>query len=136
MNTSDQLDRRMAVSPPSLCPPPEPYSYGIKVGTTLHLSGQVALDPSGVIVGSTVGEQAEQVWENILAVLEEAGGSAVDIVKVLYYLADIRDFDQEMVVRRRVFEGLVLPAVTGIQVAALGLPGLLLEVDVTAELAQ
>jgi enamine deaminase RidA (YjgF/YER057c/UK114 family) len=89
-----------------------------------------------VIVGSTVGEQAEKVWENILVVLEEAGGSAVDIVKVLYYLADIRDFDQEMVVRRRVFEGLVLPAVTGIQVAALGLPGLLLEVDVTAELAQ
>jgi len=136
MDTSQEQDRRVAISPPSLCAPPEPYSYGIKVGRTLHLAGQVALDPSGAIVGSTVGEQAEQVWENILAVLEEAGGGAADIVKVLYYLADIRDFEQEMVVRRRVFDGLVLPAVTGIQVAALGLPGLLLEVDVTAELSQ
>jgi len=136
MSDSGETDCREVIHPPELCPPPEPYSYAIKTGKTIYLAGQVALDSSGTIVGNTVTEQAEQVWSNILAVLREAGATAANIVKVVYYLADIRELDQEMVVRSRIFDGIALPAVTAVQVASLGLPGLVMEVDVTAELAE
>ncbi len=121
-----------AIDVPALGPPPEPYSYAVRAGNTLYLAGQVALDDAGRIVGETTREQARKVWENIGAVLEAAGASLADVVKVTYYLADIREIADEIEVRREVFAGRVLPAVTAVQAAALGLPGLRMEVDVVA----
>lgn len=117
---------------PGLCLPPEPYSYAVRAGDTLYLAGQVALDDSGDVVGSTVAEQARQVWGNIERVLRAAGSSTDDIVKVTYYMRDIRELAEEIDIRREVFAGRPLPAVTAVQAAALGLPGLMLEVDVVA----
>lgn len=117
---------------PGLCPPPEPYSYAIRAGETLYLAGQVAVDEGGEIVGSTVAEQARQVWGNIERVLQAAGSSIEDVVKVTYYMRDIRELSEEMDIRREVFAGRPLPAVTAMQAAALGLPGLVMEVDVVA----
>lgn len=115
-----------------LCDPPEPYSYALRAGDTLYLAGQVALDVDGNIVGTTVSEQAVQVWANIEALLEAAGGSLANVVKVTYYMQDIRELAEEMPLRRRLFAGRPLPVVTAVQAAALGLPGLKMEVDVTA----
>ena len=117
---------------PGLCPPPEPYSYAVRAGGTLYLAGQVALDENGEVVGATVTEQAKQVWANIERVLQEAGASTDDVVKVTYYMRDIRELSDEIEVRREVFAGRPLPAVTAVQAAALGLPGLMMEVDVVA----
>lgn len=117
---------------PGLCPPPEPYSYVVRAGDTLYLAGQVALDESGEVVGSTVAEQARQIWANIERVLHAAGGSIANVVKVTYIMQDIREIASEIEVRREVFAGRSFPAVTAIQAAALGLPGLKLEVDVVA----
>ena len=117
---------------PGLCPPPEPYSYAIRAGDTLYLAGQVALDENGDVVGDTVGDQARQVWSNIEAVLTTSGSSIADVVKVTYYLQDIRELSEEIEVREEVFAGRPLPAVTAVQAAALGLPGLKMEVDVVA----
>lgn len=117
---------------PGLCDPPEPYSYAIRAGDTLYLAGQVALDESGEVVGSTVEEQARQVWSNIGKVLTASGSSIADVVKVTYYMQDIRELPEEMEVRKEVFAGRPFPAVTAMQAAALGLPGLMLEVDVVA----
>ncbi len=124
-----------AVKADSLPEPPEPYSYAIRAGDTLYLAGQVALGPTNEVVGSTVAEQAEQVWSNIEAVLVAAGGSLQDVVKINYYMLDIRELAEEMPIRRRIFAGRPLPAVTAVQAAALGLPGLKMEVDVIAVLA-
>ena len=121
-----------AVNPDSLPEPPEPYSYAIRSGDTLYLAGQVALGHNNEVVGSTVTEQAEQVWSNIEAVLAAAGGSLHDVVKITYYMQDIRELAEEMPIRRRIFAGRPLPAVTAVQAAALGLPGLKMEVDVIA----
>jgi 2-iminobutanoate/2-iminopropanoate deaminase len=117
-----------------LCDPPEPYSYSVQAGQTLYLAGQVALDEQVQVVGSTLGEQAEQVWNNIEAVLAASGGTLADVVKITYYLRDIRDLPQEIAVRTERFAPDKMPAVTAVQVAALGLPGLLVEVDVIAVL--
>ncbi len=121
-----------AIEVDALCPPPEPYSYAIRAGDTLYLAGQVSLDANGDVVGDTVGEQARQVWQNITDVLEAAGSSIADVVKVTYYLQDIREIAAEIEVRREVFAGRPDPVVTAVQVAALGLPRLKMEVDVIA----
>ncbi len=119
---------------PGLCDPPEPYSYSVRAGNTVYLAGQVALDVDGRIVGTTVAEQAEQVWDNIEAVLRDVGGSLADIVKINYFLQDVRALPEEIEVRTRRFAPDRLPAVTAVQAAALGLPGLLMEVEVVAVL--
>jgi len=121
-----------AIDVPVLGPPPEPYSYAIRAGDTLYLAGQVSLDPSGNVVGDNVTDQARRVWQNISDVLTAAGSSIADVVKVTYYMQDVREIAEEMPVREEVFAGRPLPAVTAMQVAALGLPGLKMEVDVIA----
>ena len=115
-----------------LCPPPEPYSYAIRAGDTLYLAGQVSLDADGNVVGDTVTVQARQVWKNISSVLVAAGSSLADVVKVTYYMQDIREIADEIPIREEVFAGRPYPAVTAVQVAALGLQGLKMEVDVIA----
>lgn len=115
-----------------LCAPPEPYSYSVRAGNTIYLAGQVALDDAGSIVGSTLGDQAAQVWRNIEAVLAANGATLADIVKINYYLQDVRDLPHEIEVRRQLFAPDRMPAVTAVQVAALGLPGLTVEVEVIA----
>lgn len=115
-----------------LCPPPEPYSYSVRTGNTIYLAGQVAFDEGRQLVGNTLTEQAEQVWRNIEAVLAANGATLNDIVKVTYYLQDIRELPQEIEVRRRLFASDRMPAVTALQAAALGLPGLRVEVDAIA----
>ena len=120
------VDFRSDVS--GLCAPPEPYSYSVRAGNTIYLAGQVALDDAGGIVGSSLGEQATQVWRNIEAVLVANGATLADIVKINYYLQDVRDLPHEIEVRRQLFAPDRMPAVTAVQVAALGLPGLTVEV--------
>lgn len=114
--------------------PPEPYSYAVRAGSTLYLAGQVALDAQMRVVGATTGEQATQVWRNIEAVLADSGATLDDVVKITYYLQDIRELAEEIEVRKRLFAAHRMPAVTAVQAAALGLPGLKMEVDVIAVL--
>ena len=117
---------------PGLCKPPEPYSYAVRAGNTLFLAGQVALDEKMQIVGTTLEEQAEQIWKNIDLVLQHCGSNISNIVKITYYLRDIRELPAEISVRKKLFHNGHFPAVTAVQAAALGLPGLMMEIDVTA----
>jgi len=119
-----------------LCPPPEPYSYAIRTANTIYLAGQVSLDEQGAVVGRTTTEQARQIWHNISLVLQAAGGSIADIVKVTYYMQDVREITDEIEIRKEIFAGRPFPVVTAVQAAALGLPGLRMEVDVIAVLSE
>ena len=70
-----------------------PYSQAIKAGSTLYLSGQIAINPAeGKIVATTIEEQAEQCCQNIEAVLKEAGTDMSKVVKTTCFLAEIADF--------------------------------------------
>ena len=70
-----------------------PYSQAIKAGSTLYLSGQIAINPAeGKIVATTIEEQAEQCCCNIEAVLKEAGTDMSEVVKTTCFLAEIADF--------------------------------------------
>lgn len=69
------------------------YSQAIKMGGTAYLSGQIPLDPSTMaLVEGGFEAQAEQVFRNLGAVCEAAGGSLQDLVKVNIYLTDLTNF--------------------------------------------
>lgn len=69
------------------------YSQAVKAGTTVYLSGQIPLVPETMqLVSDDFAEQAIQVFENIKAVCEAAGGTTNDLVKVNIYLLDLGNF--------------------------------------------
>lgn len=123
------------LEPRGLAAPPEPYSHAIRCGDTLYIAGQVAFDDENQIVG--VGDprrQAEQVWHNIRLAVESAGGTLANVVKITIFLKDIRHASAEISVREQLFEPGRFPICTLVQVANLGLPDLLMEVDAIAAL--
>jgi enamine deaminase RidA (YjgF/YER057c/UK114 family) len=72
---------REAVSPDSVHPTRWPYVHGVRVDDTLYISGQIAVDPQGNLVGRGDAEaQADQAAQNLVRVLEAAGGSPNDLV--------------------------------------------------------
>jgi enamine deaminase RidA (YjgF/YER057c/UK114 family) len=114
-------------------PLPWPYSHGVRVGNTLFIAGQVALDEELRLVG--VGDpeaQARQTWRNIQTVVEAAGGKVTDVVRVTTYLADASHVEALHTARREFFPDGDFPTATVVQVAALALPGLLLETEAFA----
>ncbi len=69
------------------------YSQAVKAGTTVYLSGQIPLVPETMeIISDDFAEQATQVFENVKAVCEAAGGTINDMVKVNIFLPDLSHF--------------------------------------------
>jgi len=69
------------------------YSQAVKVNNTVYLSGQIPLVPATMaLVDGGFAEQAEQMFKNLSAVCEAAGGSLQDIVKLNIYLTDLSNF--------------------------------------------
>ena len=70
-----------------------PYSQAIKQNGLVFCSGQVPLDPSsGELLGGSVADQTRRAMDNLRAVLEAAGSSFENVVKVTAYLVDMNDF--------------------------------------------
>lgn len=69
------------------------YSQAVKAGTTVYLSGQIPLVPETMeMVSEDFEAQARQVFENVKAVCEAAGGNMNDLVKANIYLLDLAHF--------------------------------------------
>lgn len=94
------------------------YSQAIKAGNTVYLSGQIPLDPASMQLVEGFEAQAVQVFENLKAVCEAAGGSLADIVKLNIFLTDLGNFATVNEVMGRYFQQ-PYPARAAIGVAAL-----------------
>ena len=126
---------REYLHPAGVHEPPEPYSHAVRCGDLLLMAGQVAFDAAGELVGPGDPEaQFRQVWANIRALVEAAGGTLADVVKVTYYLTDVRDIEAELPLRRALFGRGRFPCATVVGVKELGRPDLLMEVDAWAVL--
>lgn len=102
-------------------------------GRLIAVSGQVALDERGAVVGAgDPAAQARQVFENLRRCLAAAGAGFGDVVKLTYYLTDIAHLPAIRAVRDELLGVDRLPASTAVQVAALVQPELLLEVEAFA----
>jgi enamine deaminase RidA (YjgF/YER057c/UK114 family) len=121
------------------CPPgvydPPGYSQGVKVTgaqTILFLAGQVAYDKDGGVAhrGDFTG-QARQVFGAVKTLVEAAGGTLTNVVKINTYVTDVRYRPDFRVVRDEFF-GARGPASTMVQVSSLSHPDYLIEVEAIA----
>ena len=109
-----------------------PLSQAKQIGNTIYVSGQIAYDSDGKLVGEgDMKVQTRQVFDNIRDVLESAGSSLKDIVKITTYITDGSKFMDMLAVRSEIF-GNDPPASTAVVVAGLAFPALLIEVEAIA----
>lgn len=108
-----------------------PYNQAIQVGDMLFASGQLGLDPAtGNFPEGGVKEQTIQSFQNVKAILEEAGFSINDVVKTTVFLADMADFAAMNEIYASQFEG-DFPARSAVAVKTLP-KNALVEVEVIA----
>ena len=119
---------KSAIVSPKLAPPVGPFSQAIRTDGYIFFSGQVGQDPAtGKLVEGGVVAETERVFQNFAAVLEVAGKSFNDVVRVGVFLTSIADFTTVNGIYAKYFE-LPYPARTTIGVAALPL-GACVEMD-------
>ena len=111
---------------------PQGYSAVVKAGNTVFVSGQIAFDSNGDLVGE--GDflaQATQTFDNVEAALRAGGASWDDIAKITTFLVNVDDYPAYAAERLRRFpEG--GPASSTIVVKALVMPELLIEIEAIA----
>lgn len=127
--------RKRTSNPKAVAPPLKGYySNAVRVssGPLLFVSGQIALDKDGKLVGKgDLRAQAVQVLENIRLILKAHKAAMADVVQVTVYVTDMRAFDEIADIRMRYFpkDG---PASAIVEVAKLALPEVMIEIAAVA----
>jgi reactive intermediate/imine deaminase len=123
---------RTVIQPPDMADPRPRYSHGWRVGNTVYVAGQLALDKDGNLVGpNDIRAQTRRIFENMRRVLETGGASLGDIVKITVFVTDIRYREPYGEVRSEFF-GANPPASTLVQIGSLAIPGALIEIEAVA----
>lgn len=122
---------------PSSVSTPKGYSQAVTVdlgkSTMLILSGQVAFDKEGRLVGKDdITAQIQQVFTNIKNIVEAAGGSMKDVVKLNYYMTDVSQVQVLRNIRDKFVNTNHPPASTLVQVNKLFRDDILVEIEATA----
>jgi enamine deaminase RidA (YjgF/YER057c/UK114 family) len=121
------------ITPPDVAPG---FGYSHVVAATgrlIAISGQVALDETGQLVGVGNPEaQARQVFENLRRCLAAADATFADVVKLTVYVTELATMTAVRAVRDEYVDTTRPPASSAVQVAGLVLPELLLEIDAFA----
>ena len=95
------------------------YSQAVNHNGLVFVSGQIPLDPASMeMVPGGIDAQITQVFDNLSAVCDAAGGSLNDILKLTVFLTDMGDFPQVNAIREQYFES-PFPARAAVGVAAL-----------------
>ncbi|OPC80036.1 enamine deaminase RidA [Embleya scabrispora] len=135
MTTSQRLTRIPA--PEGVAPGRGYTNVVIGTGRVVAISGQIALDEHGDLVGAgDPGAQARQVFENLRRCLAAVGATFDDVIKLTYFLTDIADLPAVRAAREQYIDPERLPASSAMQVAALVRPDLLLEIEACAVLPE
>lgn len=124
------------INPPTLAHPTG-YTHVVEAtgARTVYISGQVALDPSGNIVGQgDMGAQAQQVFENLHVALRTVGAGFRDVVKLTYFIVDMTQMPVVREVRDQFIHPEQLPASTAVEIRRLAREEFLLEVEAIAVL--
>ncbi len=123
------------LSVPETMPKSVGYSQVATVtdGTMVFVAGQVALDRSGNVVGrNDFGAQVQQVFENLKAAVEAAGGDFNDVIKLSSYFLDLSQLGKFREVRDKYVNLENPPVSTAIQVPGLFRPEFLVEIEAVA----
>jgi len=125
------------INPEGLCKPVALYSHAIKVksaGHLLFIKGSTARDKDFNLVGKgDVVAQSRQIFDNMKIILDEAGGTFDNIVKIVTYVRDISKFPEIQAVRGEYFKS-GYPVTTMVEVSRLAAEDLLVEIEAIAVL--
>jgi 2-iminobutanoate/2-iminopropanoate deaminase len=111
------------------CEPISHYTEAVRFGDLVFVSGLAPLDEAGNLVGGDdVAEQTRKVFENMMSILTATGATFADVLRVTVYLTDIDDRSLINPVRQEYF-GTSRPASTLIEVSALAIPGMKVEIE-------
>ena len=127
------MPERTPIIPAGISPNPA-LSPGVRVGDLLFVSGNVAVDGSGNLVGGSDCEaQSRQVMANIRAIVEAAGGKMEDVAKITCFITDISNYGGYAKVRSETWPSSP-PASSTVVVAGLVRPEFLVEVEAIVSL--
>jgi enamine deaminase RidA (YjgF/YER057c/UK114 family) len=132
--TSPETPRLRHLNPPTLATP-RGYTHVVDVtgGRTIYVSGQVAIDRAGEIVGANdVRAQTQQVFQNLKAALDAAGAGFADVVKLGIYMLDASQVQVVRDVRDTFVDVKAPPASTLVEVRRLARPEFLIEIEAIA----
>jgi enamine deaminase RidA (YjgF/YER057c/UK114 family) len=130
----EQVSRITRVSSPQVAePPPGTWSNCLVVGGIAYVAGMVARGKEGSVAPGDEYDQAKLIFTKIRHLLEAAGGSMADVVKVTIFVTDIKEREKVWRARREFFTG-DFPASTLVQVAALAEPALKVEIEAIAHI--
>jgi len=130
------MSTKVTVNPPQLAVP-RGFAHGTRVGNTLHLGGQTAMDAEGKIVPGGIVDQFRRAFSNVLATVAEAGGTPDDLVSVTIYLTDVQDYQRNGKEIGRIWRELAgdhYPAMAGIGISELWQPEAMIEIAGIAEI--
>jgi 2-iminobutanoate/2-iminopropanoate deaminase len=126
------MTNRTEIRVDALAPPFSHYTDAVRIGELLFVSGCIAVDADGNLVGGEdVVAQTRQVFANLGAILAAAGSSFADVAKVTVFLTDVEDRARINHVREEFF-GDTRPASTLIEVSRLVLVGAKVEIELVA----
>lgn len=123
------------ISPEVTEAPPGMWSNCLKVGDTVYISGLTARDKALSATGGDEYEQASLIFRRMKALVEAAGGSMADIVKLTIFVTRIAERQNVWRARREFFEG-AFPAASLVEVSALAEPEIRVEIEAVAALNQ
>jgi enamine deaminase RidA (YjgF/YER057c/UK114 family) len=122
------------VSSPDVAEPaPGTWSNCLVVNGTIYVAGMIARGNDGEIVAGDEYDQAKDIFVKIRGLIEAAGGTMADVVKVVIFVTDIKNREKVWRARREVFTG-DFPVSTLVQVAALASPDIKVEIEAIAHL--
>jgi enamine deaminase RidA (YjgF/YER057c/UK114 family) len=122
-------------NPPGVHTPQAQYSHVARIGQTLYISGQLAFDPSGQVVG--VGDaraQARQVWANLLAILAHFGAQPRHLARTSTFITHWAYRPLVAEARAEIFSQPPFPPNTLVVVQGLAEPHFLVEIEAIAVL--
>jgi 2-iminobutanoate/2-iminopropanoate deaminase len=114
-------------------PQPQTWSNCLLVNGVAYVAGLIARGKDGKILDGDEYAQAQMIFASIKSLIEAAGGTMGDVVKVVIYVTDIKQREKVWKARREVFTG-NFPVSTLVQVAALADPAVKVEVDAVAHI--
>jgi len=127
---------RRVTSPLAPEPPPERWSNCLLVDGIAYISGMVALaNDAKALAAMDEYDQAKAVFAKIRGLLEAAGGSMADVVKITMFVTNIGNGDKIWRARRDVFSG-DFPASTMVEVRGLATPETLIEIEAIAHIGK
>ncbi len=129
--TTSRITR--ATSPEVPEPPPGTWSNCLVVNGVAYVAGMIARGKDGKILEGDEYEQAKMIFAKIRSLVEAAGGTMADVVKVTIFVTDIKQREKVWRARREVFTG-NFPASTLVEVAALAEPAVKVEIEAVAHI--